>query len=158
ERHTMWEKQDYRRQGKPAKQVNSAGNQGSGGVEQRDGGNCVPPDWRTGRDLPVRIVRKTTRFHGSYVSFPFRANLLAIPKCPGYHAGSGFPFPCKGGPRMYSVVLLVALNGAVETPAFGHRGGCHGCRGGCYGGGCYGGGYGGRYGGGYSCCGCYGGY
>jgi hypothetical protein len=60
---------------------------------------------------------------------------------------------------MYSIVLLVALNGAGETPAFGHRGGCHGgCHGGGYScGGGYGGCYGGCYGGGYSCCGGYGG-
>jgi uncharacterized protein (TIGR03000 family) len=75
--------------------------------------------------------------------------------------------------EMYSVVVLMALSGGVDTPDFGRRG-CHGCSGcsgysgggchhgrrhGChggYGGGCYGGGcYGGGYGGG--CCGGYGG-
>lgn len=67
---------------------------------------------------------------------------------------------------MYSVVLMMAMSGGADVPAFGHhRGGdCCGCYGGgCYGGGCYGGGcYGGgghhrhhRRGGG--CCGCYGG-
>jgi len=88
---------------------------------------------------------------------------------------------------MYSVVVLMALSGGVDTPDFGGRRGCHGCSGGggchgggrrhgchggggCYGGGCYGGGcyggYGGCYGGGgYGGCygggmggGCYGGY
>jgi uncharacterized protein (TIGR03000 family) len=81
---------------------------------------------------------------------------------------------------MYSVVLMMALSGSADVPAFGHRGGC--CGGGCYGGyascsgGCYGGGYGcsgschggrafrhrghgchGCSGGGYGCCGSYGG-
>src|SRR5215467_14355091 len=57
---------------------------------------------------------------------------------------------------MYSVVVLMALSGGVDTPDMGGRRGCHGgrgCYGGCYGGGCYGGGYGGCYGGG-----CFGGY
>ena len=61
---------------------------------------------------------------------------------------------------MYSVVVLMALQGTVDVPDFGRRGGgCCGCHGGgrrsrgC--GGCYGGGYGGCYGGGYG--GCYGG-
>jgi uncharacterized protein (TIGR03000 family) len=74
---------------------------------------------------------------------------------------------------MYSVVVLMALQGSVDVPDFGRRGGCGGCYGGCYGGGrhghrhgcsgCYGGGYGGCYGGGYGGCygggygGCYGG-
>ena len=72
---------------------------------------------------------------------------------------------------MYSVVVLMALQGSVDVPDLGRRGGggccgCqggggrrgrHGCRGGgCYGGGCYGGGYGGCYGGGFG-GGCYGG-
>ncbi|MBI1913841.1 MAG: TIGR03000 domain-containing protein [Planctomycetes bacterium] len=72
---------------------------------------------------------------------------------------------------MYSVVVLMALSGGVDTPDFGRRG-CHGCDGGCYGGyGCHGGRahgrhgrhgcYGGCYGGGcYGGCyggGCYGG-
>jgi uncharacterized protein (TIGR03000 family) len=47
---------------------------------------------------------------------------------------------------MYSVVLMMALSGSAEVPAW------HGCRG-CHGG-CYGGGYGGCYGGG----GCFGGW
>ena len=70
---------------------------------------------------------------------------------------------------MYSVVVLMALSGGVDTPdlggrrhgCHGGRGGCHGCYGGgCYGGGCYGGGYGGCHGG-YGGCyggGCFGGY
>jgi uncharacterized protein (TIGR03000 family) len=72
---------------------------------------------------------------------------------------------------MYSVVVLMALQGSVDVPDLGRRGGCggcyggcygggrrgrHGCHGGCYGGGCYGGGYGGCYGGGFG-GGCYGG-
>ncbi len=82
---------------------------------------------------------------------------------------------------MYSMVLLVALTGTADAPAWGHHrgcgcwgcgcgcyGGCYGCWGGCYG--CYGGyscgcwgGYGcygcGCWGGGYGCygCGCWGG-
>lgn len=67
---------------------------------------------------------------------------------------------------MYSLVLMMALTGSGEAPAFGHHG-CHGCCGGCWGGchglfgghGCHGccGGYS------YGCCGgcyggCYGGY
>ena len=76
---------------------------------------------------------------------------------------------------MYSVVLMMALTGSGDVPAFGHRNGCYGgCNGyygcnGCYGGyGCYGyGGYGygcygsyacGCWGGGYVSYGCYGGY
>jgi uncharacterized protein (TIGR03000 family) len=52
---------------------------------------------------------------------------------------------------MYSVVVLMALQGSVDVPDFGRRGGC----GGCYGGGCHGGRrHGGR---GHGCCGCYGG-
>lgn len=82
---------------------------------------------------------------------------------------------------MYSVVLMMALTGGADMPAFGHRHGCNGCNGGgcwsssCYGGGCYGGGCsgggchgGGMFGGhfrhrrhgchgGSSCCGCSGG-
>lgn len=57
---------------------------------------------------------------------------------------------------MYSVVLMMALSGSAEVPAWGHR---HSCDGGCYGGGyssCYGGG--GSCWGGGSCSGsCYGG-
>jgi uncharacterized protein (TIGR03000 family) len=68
---------------------------------------------------------------------------------------------------MYSVVLMMALTGSADVPAFGHHNGCHGCYGGghhlfhrrhgCSGGGCYGGcsGYWGGYASG--CCGCYGG-
>ncbi len=89
---------------------------------------------------------------------------------------------------MYSIVLMMALSGSAEAPAFCHGcmgcsgcygGGCSGCSG-CHGGflsglfsrhgchgcngcaGCYGGGCygGGCYGGGYGCYGggCYGGY
>jgi uncharacterized protein (TIGR03000 family) len=57
---------------------------------------------------------------------------------------------------MYSVVLMMALTGGADAPAFGH----HGCNGGgCYGGGCYGGGYsaGSCYGGGCTGGGCHGG-
>ena len=74
---------------------------------------------------------------------------------------------------MYSVVLMMALSGSADMPAFGGRGGCCGCNGGgyscggcggghggffhrhggCNGGGCNGG-WGGNYGG---CCGNYGG-
>jgi uncharacterized protein (TIGR03000 family) len=46
---------------------------------------------------------------------------------------------------MYSVVLMMALSGSADVPAFGHRHGCNGCEGGgCYGGesyGCSGGGH-----------------
>jgi len=70
---------------------------------------------------------------------------------------------------MYSVVVLMALSGGVDTPDMGGRRGCHGgggCYGGCYGGGCYGGGcYGGgchggrgRHGGRGCHGGCYGGF
>ena len=41
---------------------------------------------------------------------------------------------------MYSIVMMAALTGSADLPAFGHRGGCCGCNGG-----------------GYSCCGCGGG-
>lgn len=59
---------------------------------------------------------------------------------------------------MYSLVLMAALTGGTNAPAFHHHGwsccGCHGssygCWGGCYG--CWGGSYGG-----WGCCGCYGG-
>jgi uncharacterized protein (TIGR03000 family) len=60
---------------------------------------------------------------------------------------------------MYSVVLMMALGGSAEMPAFGHRGGCGGCNGGGYSCGGCGGGHGGlfhRHGGG--CCGCNGGW
>src|SRR5260370_39082261 len=41
---------------------------------------------------------------------------------------------------MYSVVLMMALSGSADVPAFGGRLGCHGCQGACYGGGaCHGG-------------------
>ncbi|HXG08360.1 MAG TPA: TIGR03000 domain-containing protein [Gemmataceae bacterium] len=51
---------------------------------------------------------------------------------------------------MYSVVLLMALSGGAETPAFGRCGGCNGCYG-CAGwcGGCRGGLFGGK-----ACKGC----
>jgi len=60
---------------------------------------------------------------------------------------------------MYSVVLMMALTGSGDVPAFGHRHGCDGCYGGgCYGGACYGGGcYGGCHGYYGGCHGCYGG-
>jgi uncharacterized protein (TIGR03000 family) len=65
---------------------------------------------------------------------------------------------------MYSIVLMAALTGSADVPAFGHRGGgCCGCSGnsscGCcgnYGCGCGGGGGrrgGHRHGGGCGCCG-----
>jgi uncharacterized protein (TIGR03000 family) len=69
---------------------------------------------------------------------------------------------------MYSVVLMMALSGSADVPAFGHKGcsGCYGCSGyvsvsyGCEG--CCGGGrhHHARHGchGGYSCCGCTGSY
>jgi uncharacterized protein (TIGR03000 family) len=54
---------------------------------------------------------------------------------------------------MYSVVLMMALGGTADMPAWGHRGGgcCGGCYGGCSGYGCGGGHRGHRRGGG--CCG-----
>ncbi|HEV3256310.1 MAG TPA: TIGR03000 domain-containing protein [Gemmataceae bacterium] len=56
---------------------------------------------------------------------------------------------------MYSVVLMMALTGSADVPAFGHHNGCHGCYGGgCYGGGCYGSSC---YGGGCYGSSCYGG-
>jgi uncharacterized protein (TIGR03000 family) len=65
---------------------------------------------------------------------------------------------------MYGIVMMMALNGAPDTPALGHKhGGCCGCMGSCYGGcsgcsGCYGGGrhHGHKHHGGGGCCGCYG--
>jgi uncharacterized protein (TIGR03000 family) len=63
---------------------------------------------------------------------------------------------------MYSIVLMAALSGSGDLPAFGHRGGCCGCNGGyscgcCgnYGCGCEGGGHrrGHRHRGGCGCCG-----
>ncbi len=63
---------------------------------------------------------------------------------------------------MYSLVLMVALSGGAEAPAFGHGCcgcysccGCHGCHGCC---GCFGGLFHHCHGccGCYSCCGCYG--
>src|SRR5437762_1628993 len=39
---------------------------------------------------------------------------------------------------MYSVVLMMALSGSADLPAF-HRHGCDGCAGACHGGGCHGG-------------------
>src|SRR5437588_629758 len=68
---------------------------------------------------------------------------------------------------MYSVVLMMALSGSADLPAFGHR--CHGCAGACHGGGwgchgcrgggrCHGGCNGGACHGGYDCHGgCHGG-
>src|ERR1700732_90392 len=63
---------------------------------------------------------------------------------------------------MYSIVLMAAISGSGDLPAFGHPGGCCGCKGGhssscCgdYGCGCGGGGHrrGHRHGGGCGCCG-----
>src|SRR5262245_30190148 len=73
---------------------------------------------------------------------------------------SFLPSHSMEGSPMYSVIVLMAMTGSVETV---DRGGCRGCRGchGCYGscsGGCYGGRCHGCYGGYYhSCHGCYGG-
>src|SRR5947208_1673565 len=82
----------------------------------------------------------------------------------------------KGGHRMYGIVLMMAVSGGTDLPAYdmfepapkmtqtAYRHRRHGCCGGG-GGGCYGGGYGGCHGGGYGGChggayvgGCYGGY
>ena len=45
---------------------------------------------------------------------------------------------------MYGIVMMMAMTGAPDTAALGHKHGCNGCNG-CYGS-CYGG-----------CTGCYGG-
>jgi uncharacterized protein (TIGR03000 family) len=58
---------------------------------------------------------------------------------------------------MYSVVLMMALSGSADMPAWGGRGGCCGCNGGGYS--CGGGGHrGGLFHRGGGCCGCNGGY